>query len=121
MAGQSVAGMQVSLRESLRLRLPALIALVTTVGLIGVVWFAFREVDASHRRAGVARAQAAADQLSGIFERLAQQSLEQVRAVAGDATVQRFLDDPSEANAAAVKARWERTPRRSAAGPRNLE
>jgi PAS domain S-box-containing protein len=104
---ESEAGMRVRLRDSLRLRLPALIALVTTAGLMGVVWFSFREVEGSHRRAGVARAQGAADQLAGVFERAAAQSLEQVRTAAGDAVLQRFLVDPSEPNGVAVKARWE--------------
>ena len=105
MTGQSVAGIQVSLRDSLRLRLPALIALVTILGLGAVVWFAFREVSASHQRAGAARAQGAADQLAGVFEKLAVQSLAQVQAVAADQVVRRYVDNPSEAHAAEVRTR----------------
>ncbi|MQA28989.1 MAG: HAMP domain-containing protein [Luteitalea sp.] len=74
-------------RDSLRVRLPLLISGAILLVLIVFLWFAYREVDATLVRAGGERAQAAADQVAGLFERSGQQGVEQMERAARDPTV----------------------------------
>jgi signal transduction histidine kinase/ActR/RegA family two-component response regulator len=94
-----------SLRHSLRVRLPLLFSGLIAVIVATCLWVAYREVEATLVRAGGLRATAAADQLGSIFERSAQQSRESLRRIAADPDVGRYLREPSDGTRAAAQAR----------------
>src|SRR6267378_2927146 len=69
----------VRLWQSLRLRLPLLIALLIAVVLATFVCLAYREVRASLLRTGSERAQAAADQIANLFAQPSSEGAEERR------------------------------------------
>ncbi len=103
-------------RQSLRLRLPLVIAALIVAVLATFLWFAFREVEAALIRAGATRAQAAADQLANLFERSNQLSSQQLVELARDPNVRRCLQDAAPA-CDAVRARFSKLP---TPGPRRF-
>jgi signal transduction histidine kinase/ActR/RegA family two-component response regulator len=94
-----------SLRYSLRVRLPLIFSGLIAAIVATCLWVAYREVEATLLRAGGARATAAADQLASLFERSAQQSRDGLRRLAADPDIGRFLREPSDESRAAARAR----------------
>jgi signal transduction histidine kinase/CheY-like chemotaxis protein len=104
--------------RSLRVRLPALISLAILSTLLVFLWFAFREVETTLLHAGGDRAQAAADQIAGLFERSGQPGLDQLRNLANDPGVRACVRELHTATCDAVRARLTR---QLTSGPRVVE
>ena len=105
----SVLGLPaVSARRSLRWRLPVSICLLVVVVIAAYLGAAYREVEATLVRAGGDRAQNAAGQIARLLEQSAQQSADEVRRVAADVSVQRYLAEPTDATRAAARERLGR-------------
>jgi hypothetical protein len=67
--------MNVSSWHSLRLRLPLMMSALVAAVLTTFIWVAYRQVERALARAGGARAEAAAEQLSTLLAQLAQQRI----------------------------------------------
>src|ERR1043166_5667227 len=86
---------RVALWRSLRLRLPLLMS--SLIGLVfGIfLWMNGRELEKSLLREGHERARSAADQVSAMMAQGAARGVNEVRRVASDPALLRFLADPS--------------------------
>jgi PAS domain S-box-containing protein len=92
-------------RHSLRLRLPLLISALLVAVVTILLWGAYREVEATLVRAWGDRARGAADQVANLLARPTQAGLENLRRVAADAAVRRYLQDPTDGTREATRAR----------------
>ena len=87
--------------QSLRWRLPLVVAAVSVAVLTLVLYAAYREVEATLLQTGAESARHAADQVSALFGRSTRQSLDQLRQVAP--TLSEHLRDPSERHLASAQ------------------
>jgi signal transduction histidine kinase len=85
------------MKGSLRIRLPLVISGLIAVSLLAFLTVSFEQVQRELLRAGAARAQAAAEQLASLLAQSAQQQMTEVRRVAGDAAIARYLQQQSPA------------------------
>jgi PAS domain S-box-containing protein len=99
--------LQLSRWRSLRLRLPVLMSGLIALVLVAVFWAVNHEIEQMLLRAGSERAQAAADQLGAILAQGAARGTNEMRRIANDAEIRRFLTIPS---ADATAAREVLTP-----------
>src|SRR5437660_7272479 len=90
--------------RSLRLRIPVLMSGVVALVLIAVFWMIDREIQKGLMRAGTERAQAASEQLTSMLAQASARGTAEVRRVAADPAVQRYLEDPSSDASAARDA-----------------
>jgi signal transduction histidine kinase len=91
--------------NSLRWRLPFLIAVVITVVAGTVLVLAFREVQSSLLAAASARTRGAADQIATLLAQSTQQRFVELRTLANDGAVAAFLEHPSDDTKRAAEAR----------------
>jgi signal transduction histidine kinase len=91
--------------NSLRWRLPFLIAAVITVVAGTVLILAFREVQSSLLAAASVRARGAADQIATLLAQSTQQRLVELRTLANDGPLAAFLEQPSDDTKRAAEAR----------------
>jgi len=105
-------------RHSLRVRLPLLISALLAATVATFLWTAYREVEATLVRAGTGRAKGAAAQVANVLERSVQQGAENLRRVASDADVRRYLQDPTDDTREAARRRLASL---AGAGPRRVE
>jgi signal transduction histidine kinase len=91
--------------NSLRWRLPFLIAVVITVVAGTVLVLAFREVQSSLLTSAGLRARGAADQIASLLAQSTQQRLLELRTVANDGAVRAYLEHPSDDTRRAAEAR----------------
>ena len=82
--------------NSLRWRLPLLMAAVIIVVVGTFLGLAFREVQSSLLMAAGARAHGAADQLASLLAQSTQQRLLEIRTVASDGSVRDYLQHPTD-------------------------
>ena len=92
-------------RHSLRLRLPLLISTLLVVVVAAFLWATYREVEATLVGAGGDRAKGAADQVANLIGRGPQAGIENLRRVAADADLRRYLRNPTDATRDAALAR----------------
>lgn len=95
-------------RDSLRWRLPVLSFALIIVVLGAFLWAAYEEVEHTLIEAGQARAQAAADQLANLLAPSLRQRTVDLRRVAGDPALRRFLVDQNEATRRAAETSLRR-------------
>ena len=91
--------------NSLRWRLPFLIAAVITVVAGTVLVLAFREVQSSLLAAAGVRARGAADQIATLLAQSTQQRFLELRTLANDGALAAFLEHPSDDTKRAAEAR----------------
>src|SRR5258708_2028410 len=91
--------------NSLRWRLPLLMAAVIIVVAGTVLVLAFGEVRSSLLAAAGVRAQGAADQIATLLSQSTQQRLLELRAVANDGALREFLEQPSDDTKRTAEAR----------------
>jgi signal transduction histidine kinase len=91
--------------NSLRWRLPFLIAVVITVVAGTILVLASREVQSSLLAAARVRARGAADQIATLLAQSTQQRFLELRAVANDGTLTALLEHPSDETKRAAEAR----------------
>jgi signal transduction histidine kinase len=91
--------------NSLRWRLPFLIAVVITVVAGTVLVLAFREVQSSLLAATGVRARGAADQIATLLAQSTQQRFLELRTLANDGALAAFLEQPSDDTKRAAEAR----------------
>ena len=107
-----------SARYSIRVRLPLLISALLAGTVATFLWAAYREVEATLVRAGTDRAEGAAVQVANLLERSVQQGAENLRRVAADPDVRRYLQDPTDD---AREAARKRLGSLAVGGPRRVE
>src|SRR5260370_37425076 len=90
-------------RHSLRWRLPLYISALIVFVLLMFLWAAYRTVETTLVRAGGERAQGAADQVASLID--AQQSLEQLRRLATDSDLRRYLQTRTDEAREALRKR----------------
>jgi signal transduction histidine kinase len=93
-----------SARHSLRWRLPLLVSSLIAGVLAVFVWAAHREVERTLVSAGAERAQGAADQLATLLAQSARQRLAELRRVARDPQLARYLQNPADQTDVNVRA-----------------
>src|SRR6266545_807631 len=98
---------RVHLWQSLRLRLPLLIALLFVGVLSTYLFFSYREIRADLIDAAGGRAQGAADQIAGLFALSTQQRIDRLARVAADPSVLAFIRQGTAQSRAQVIARFE--------------
>src|SRR5438128_865265 len=91
--------------NSLRWRLPFLIAVVITVVAGTVLVLAVREVQSSLLAAAGVRARGAADQIATLLSQSTQQRFLELRTLANDGALASFLEQPSDDTKRAAEAR----------------
>jgi PAS domain S-box-containing protein len=89
--------------DSLRWRLPLLIAAVMVVVVGSFLAVAFREVKASLLQAAGARAQGAASQIANLLAQSTQQRIAELQRTATHTSIRDFLDRPNETTRAAAR------------------
>jgi signal transduction histidine kinase len=104
--------------NSLRWRLPFLMAAVITVVAGTVLVLAFREVRSSLLAAAGIRAHGAADQIASLLSQSTQQRLLELDAVANDGAVREFLEQPSDDTKRTAEARLSKL---TSPGPQVIE
>jgi signal transduction histidine kinase len=111
-----VPGMSAGRRigNSLRWRLPLLIAGLIALVVATFLAVAYREVQADLRHAAAARAVAAANQVGGLFGQSSQQRLSEFRRLASDPVLLRFLDEPNGPLREAARDRLAKFPNTAA-------
>ena len=92
--------------HSLRWRLPLLVSALVAGVMTLAVWAAYREVEHTLARAGLERAASAADQLSTLLGGTAQQRLDELRRLAADPVLVRYLEDPVDQTDVGVRRRF---------------
>ena len=95
----------VAARHSLRVRLPLLIFVLLVAAVATFLWAAYREVEVTLVGAGHDRARAAADQVARLIRRSTQAGTENLRRVAADAVVRRYLQNPTDGTREAASVR----------------
>src|ERR1700730_8324783 len=83
-------------RHSLRVRLPLLVSVLLVAVVATFLAAAYREVEVTLVGAGGERARAAADQVANLIGRSTQAGMENLRGVAADADVRRYLQNPTD-------------------------
>jgi PAS domain S-box-containing protein len=91
--------------DSLRWRLPLLIAAVIVAVVSTFLGFAYREVEANLLETAGARARGAADQIAGLLAQSTQQRLNELQQAAAHAAVREYLLHPTEEGERAARAR----------------
>jgi PAS domain S-box-containing protein len=91
--------------HSLRWRLPLLVSVLMAAVMALAVWAAYRQVDQTLAQAGSDRAVGAADQLSTLLGSSARLRLDELRRLAADPAVTRYLKNPVDQTDVVVRRR----------------
>ena len=95
----------VPVRYSLRLRLPLLMSVLLVVVVTTCLWAAYREVEATLVGTAGDRAKGAAAQVANLIGRSTQSGMDNLRRIAMDADVRRYLHTPTEDTRDVTRAR----------------
>src|SRR5205085_9135024 len=100
--------------RSLRVRLPLLISSLIAATLVVFLSISFQQVQRELLQAGESRAQAASDQLANLLAQSGQQRIAELRRIAQDPAVTKYLRQADAATATEVRQRFAPL---TAAGP----
>jgi signal transduction histidine kinase len=93
------------MRQSLRVRLTLIICALIAVSLGAFLTVSFLQIERALLQAGEARAQAASDQLASLLAQSAQQRITDVRRIARDSALDRYLAQPAGTDPDSVRSR----------------